>query len=65
MRHAPWSIEDGHRGWGRGAKDADQPEDPRKFCENSEVWAFANFRLTVELGRSHIEAELREFIESN
>jgi hypothetical protein len=58
---------EGHDGWGWGPKSSAWPwaKDLPAFCENSKVWAFTNFRLTLELGRSHIKAEFREFVEGN
>ena len=53
-------------GWGGpNLAEASQPIPLRANCENPKVWAYTNFRLTVEFGCSHIEPELREFVEGD
>ena len=64
MRHANGDV-----GAGVGAEpnltDASQPIPLRANCRNSKVWAYANFRSALEFRRSHIEAELGEFVEGD
>ena len=45
--------------------DASQPIPLRANCANFKVWAYTNLRSALELGRSHIKSELREFVESD